>query len=278
MNERLQFLDVDFVAVTMQEVVEIYGGDPTTWRSSFFDIVKGLQKLPFHRSPIKDRVHQIEWNNEKLTEFLEKYKVLSKKEIDGKRHVIASRTQRTKLVREYEKALDRLVEVDDHFFRLVSTTVQTIGIFDLEEQDGGSVSSAIGFFYLSPKPSWTTDYFAEVMVHETIHNSLFLFDMVYNLFPDLQALLLPEAHVTSAIRCEKRPFDKSFHAACVAAGLIAFNQKAGNRNRANALTEALKPSLDELNEIYEACRRRGVVLTKDLGELIIKQLRRFMDQ
>lgn len=55
--------------------------------------------------------------------------------------------------------------------------------------------------------------------------------------------------MTSAIRQEKRGYDKAFHAAYVATGLAPFHAKAGMSHRAYELAAYLNVSVSELEAV-----------------------------
>ena len=93
---------------------------------------------------------------------------------------------------------------------------------------------------------WTAPFFAEMIVHEFIHTHLFNAELVHGTYSDNN--LLSKAKVTSAIRGQLRDYDKSLHAAYIAAGLATFHSKAGYLERAEQLTSTLRSSVDDLKK------------------------------
>lgn len=86
---------------------------------------------------------------------------------------------------------------------------------------GGTTSSRIGLIWLSPDKSWGISDWVENILHEYIHNVLFLDDMINSIFlVSTKELQEQSALVISAIRKEKRGYDKSYHSAFVSYGII----------------------------------------------------------
>jgi HEXXH motif-containing protein len=112
---------------------------------------------------------------------------------------------------------------------------------------GGTLSSKIGMIWLSPTLSWEVSLWAENIIHEFVHNALFLEDMVYNVFPyGTEKMAEPEALTLSAIRETKRGYDKSFHSAFVLLSIIRFYQKLGISIQVNQFIVSLTHCVDDL--------------------------------
>jgi hypothetical protein len=85
-----------------------------------------------------------------------------------------------------------------------------------EGYTGGTVSNRIGLIWLAPKPEWTDYTWLENLVHEFVHNAIFVEDMVYRLLvAGGDRLEQPDALAISAIRQTKRGYDKAYHSAFV---------------------------------------------------------------
>lgn len=82
---------------------------------------------------------------------------------------------------------------------------------------GGSSSGALGTVWLSPRSAWPIATWIEIMVHEFVHQSLYLDELVHGLFAlPASALDAEPNRVVSAVRKVPRSYDLSFHAAYVA--------------------------------------------------------------
>lgn len=82
---------------------------------------------------------------------------------------------------------------------------------------GGSSSGALGAVWLSPRSTWPVAKWVEILVHEFVHQSLYLDELVHGLFALPASELDAEPNrVVSAVRKVPRSYDLSFHAAYVA--------------------------------------------------------------
>lgn len=137
---------------------------------------------------------------------------------------------------------------------------------------GGTVSTRIGMIWLSPSLEWKVNHWAENIVHEFIHNCLFLEDLVNNIFPynaiEMENL---DSHATSAIRQVKRPYDKSYHSAFVAYGLVEFYIRISNFSKARNILKPLLICVDDLVSNTKYISTNGVQLLNELVEGIIEQ-------
>jgi hypothetical protein len=79
----------------------------------------------------------------------------------------------------------------------------------------GSLYSNVGLVYLCLDGEWSPLTFAEHFLHESVHNALFIEDMVRGVFEHGEACSSSAAKVISSIRRQTRNYDLSFHAACV---------------------------------------------------------------
>jgi hypothetical protein len=268
------FLDKQFLIANMKDVENAYPIDlngKCSLKARFGKAVRALQDTPFH-SEFTDNSMTFEWDNVEMVKFLRKHKLIPSQD-QVPEWMIPPGAERSDIAAKAKEAMFLLEQADPDLADLVNTIIATLGFLYTPTAEGGSVSAAIGYIYLSPKPYWTTAFFAEMLVHETVHNMLFLADMVHGLFPDLSVLDNPDALVLSAIREQRRPFDKSFHSACVSATLIRYNQRIGDTGRAIWLSERLVPTVKELTEVLERCNAKHLNLTTELGAYIVSELR-----
>jgi HEXXH motif-containing protein len=118
-----------------------------------------------------------------------------------------------------------------------------------EHFDGGSISSLIGAIWLALEATRPVIDFAEIIVHEYVHQCLFLDDMVNGIFIGGETDLgVDEGLVTSAILRRKRGYDKAFHSAFVAAVLAIFYAACGRADRAAQFLGPVHVTLGELEE------------------------------
>ena len=129
--------------------------------------------------------------------------------------------------------------VDEDLHDAILSMIGTIGCI---RRDGssGTVSSMIGFLWLNPTPEWTVLDYAENIVHEYIHNMIFLDDMVMKVFTTPHWYAPEDGLVISAIKKYPRGVNISYHSVLVAVGLIIFMNKATQMARAEELTSGLR--------------------------------------
>jgi hypothetical protein len=136
---------------------------------------------------------------------------------------------------------------------------------------GGTVSTAIGWIWLSPVDHWTPQDYSENLIHEYAHNALYLEEMVHTLFSvSADVISLEENHVISSIRGVKRPFNQSFHAAAVAMVLAEYSLESGWKDKADQYLSGLLPSLDDLKEKRALMSSHGFGLLKEMIENALK--------
>jgi hypothetical protein len=133
---------------------------------------------------------------------------------------------------------------------------------------GASLGNQLGVVWLNPPSTWVVLDYADAILHETVHQALFLEEMVRRVYVHPQDVMAQDENlVVSAIRQELRPFDASLHAACVAAELSAFYAAAGIKDRADSLAAGVSLTVPGL-------AGRAELLT-DLGRRILTELENF---
>jgi hypothetical protein len=173
------------------------------------------------------------------------------------------------------EAMTLINETDRELYLCIIQSVSTLAFYKYVDPGyiGGTISSIIGVIWLDPsnKEKWTVEVMAEQIVHEFIHTSLFINELVHTSYSNYD--LLEVALVKSAIRQQVRNYDKSFHAAHVATGLVAFLVKAGFIERAAELIANLQSSIDDLETVSI---RTGVLSTS--GLTLLRALQNFFNQ
>jgi hypothetical protein len=127
----------------------------------------------------------------------------------------------------------------------------------------------VGLIWLNPRIEWGARKTGENIVHEWIHNMLFLADMVDPIFAvDYIGLSAESAHATSAILHRKRPFDRCYHSAAVAAGLVFYHSISGDEERADALIEPTVRTVRELQGKPDLMTQSGSDLLQEVGRFL----------
>lgn len=148
------------------------------------------------------------------------------------------------------EAFNIIEKSDDTIFELCNLLITDILCMEGDKMiGGGTASTMIGVICISPDvDNWEPLNYAESIVHEMIHLSLFIIDMVEGLYSDKKILTNSNHFVKSSIRLEPRPLDKSFHATCVVIGLQYFYYHIREGNKINKFLIPLKESLIDLNK------------------------------
>jgi hypothetical protein len=147
--------------------------------------------------------------------------------------------------------------------------VSWIIVIDKEEYFGGSFWYALGAIWISPHANWHVTDYAENLLHETVHQALFLDDMVRGLFAvSSSELSADSALVTSSIRRTKRPYDYAFHGAAVCVSLLDFHENCGDSAHAIELCTPLIGTLVELDEKRHFLSPRGGEVLEDMMQCV----------
>lgn len=140
---------------------------------------------------------------------------------NSKKHLFNANEQR-EIIKKTDAALELIKETMPDLHRAINQMVGCIAFYKAEDRAhiSGSMTSAIGIIWFDPSATveWTIPFYAEQIVHEYIHTSLYVAELVHGMFSDHRKL--PGAKVMSSIRLEKRDYDKSFHACYVSTGLF----------------------------------------------------------
>lgn len=238
------------------------------------DFIKALNRSQSTFIESVDHDLYLEFDNPGLVDRLIERTVFSPSEVIGDVHLVQGneRDELTNLLNDAKTLLAR--ELPDLYF-LMTQVIATVAIYRIPQRDGGSVSSNIGLIWLSPKPDWTVEYCAEMLVHEFVHNVVFLEDMVRGIMPTPELLEREEALSISAIRQTRRPYDKSFHSACVTVGIMYYYNMIGRIEDANAHFEPLKRTVAELRASERSVRSLGQEILTNNGREVLEELSRF---
>ena len=172
-----------------------------------------------------------------------------------------------------------LRQFSGQFPRTYDTFREVIAFLVLARQpgySGGTVSSRIGLIWLAPEISWSADAWLENIVHEYVHNCLFLEDMVAGIFvAGCDRLEREDALAISAIRHVKRGYDKSYHSAFVSYAIIELYLALRKDEAAASFIDPLILCLDDLIRARRFATAHGVELLVELAERVLPLHREF---
>ena len=247
--------------------------DTPRLKHRFLTLIHELQGVAL---AVSEDEYLMEFRGTSILEFLKQKEVFGPADLNANNFFDASRQAQISV--QLAEADRLILNADANLHLLLNRLLATVAVFDIanKEIEGGSVSGCIGMVYLCPKEDWDTTFYAEMLVHEYVHNRLFLDDMVNGLFPDLSLLKHPDAQVTSTIRRTKREYDKSFHAACVSCMLAYFYDRLGDQAKVEEFIFPVEQTLRELDEVDRHLQGRGLNVITDHARTIRDSLYGFL--
>jgi HEXXH motif-containing protein len=126
-----------------------------------------------------------------------------------------------------EAAIEHIGAVNPGLRRVFDLVIHTLFFHRSRNSGGGSVSSAPGAIWCSPRRQWSVTDTAEFLVHEFTHNMLFLDERRFEHYVDPQVLQQPENFAVSAVLKIPRPLDRAFHSLVVASEVLSFRDENG---------------------------------------------------
>lgn len=126
-----------------------------------------------------------------------------------------------------EAAIEHIATVNPSLHRVFDLVIHTLFFHRSRNSGGGSVSSAPGTIWCSPRRHWTVTDTAEFLVHEFTHNMLFIDERRFEHYVDPQVLQQPENFAVSAVLKIPRPLDRAFHSLVVASEVLSFRDENG---------------------------------------------------
>jgi hypothetical protein len=187
--------------------------------------------------------------------------------------------ERTEIEERIEAAFARLHALDPPLEEAIRDTVGTLVIGRCNGFGGGSVSDVIGVIWMAPEEHWDVNEYAETLLHEYIHQSLFLDEMVNSLFAEnVPRMAEEDALVTSTILKRRRGYDKSFHSAFVAFGLLQMREAQGRLEDAEEYAEGIWVTTDELAGRLQFLTPHGQALLDEFSAALDanETMRRFL--
>ena len=125
---------------------------------------------------------------------------------------------------------------------------------------GSGNGNLLGTIWISPQPDWTPMDFAEILLHEGLHQSIFLDDMVNRTFElTPQAFDDPKFLVQSPSRRTARPYDLAFHSAIVVTAIASFYAalEVARPSQLDASVQLLPTTLGQLRAKDEVLSEHG---------------------
>ncbi len=153
-------------------------------------------------------------------------------------------------------------------FKLI---VRTLFYVRSHSDGGGSVSSAVGTIWCSPKTNWSSQDFLEFLIHEFTHQLMFLDELRFGHHPHMEDIANPDNFCISSILKCKRPLDKTFHSLVVAYEIVQMRaQYLGEPEnpRAHPPTPALLQSIQDTLDSLEAIALPRNLLTPHAQDLM----------
>ncbi|MDQ3724897.1 MAG: HEXXH motif-containing putative peptide modification protein [Actinomycetota bacterium] len=178
--------------------------------------------------------------------------------------------------REASEALDEIAVLDPDLHRNLQTVVAGFIFARRPKLEGGSISALTGPIWLDPADDWTIDTYVENMVHEYVHQCLFLDEMVNTIFAkfSIEEMSTPDALVTSTILKRRRPYDKAYHSAFVAHVIAQFYIVRGLEEKAREYLESTRSTADELLARTDYVTENGLSNLEELSEEVDQHLDR----
>lgn len=116
----------------------------------------------------------------------------------------------------------KLREADETLFSLFEFIIHTMFYHRSTKTGGGSLTSAPGQIWCSHKRNWSDRDIAEFLVHELVHNIVFLDERRYVHYLNFDDIARPENYVKSAVLNRVRPLDKVIHSLVVAHEILKY--------------------------------------------------------
>jgi hypothetical protein len=124
-------------------------------------------------------------------------------------------------------ALEEMHDLDSSLKSIFDLFIHTLFYQRSPHSGGGSVSSAPGVVWCSPRRDWSTHDTIEFFLHELTHNLLFIDERCYVHYISLDAIMQHKYYAMSSILKSYRPMDKVFHSLVVANEVLLFRSKFG---------------------------------------------------
>jgi hypothetical protein len=173
------------------------------------------------------------------------------------------------------QALESLKKGSDEAYN-ISTYLLNDMLFVNAKGGGGSLVQNLELIWFSPKKHWDLEFYIENIYHEALHQAIFLEDMVYGVFGDLESLSDERVQVVSNFLKVKRRFDLTFHGVFVATELAKFYRGIGNEEKALSFIPEMKGSIKEMDEALELGKKEKLFILTERGEYLYEKTKKDM--
>ena len=180
-----------------------------------------LEKIQTIKIPVAQDKIILSFNNPELVEGLRRAGLLESSEdyLAAGFHLYTPEDQLF-IENKVNGAMHVINKTSPELYLAITQIMGSVALYKAERPvyAGGSTSSAIGVMWQDPRAyqEFSVAHFAEQIVHEFIHTTLFMVDMVKGLFVDQRKFL--KAKVWSPFRNQLRSYDRTFHACYVSTG------------------------------------------------------------
>lgn len=172
----------------------------------------------------------------------------------------------------YDDAISRFMTLFPELFASFVSLIRYVIFARRDGYSGGTVSSRIGLIWLSPSEDWSDDEWLENIIHEFVHNALFLEDLVHCIFlTGSTRLEEPDALATSAIRQVKRGYDKSYHSAFVSQTIVEYYLALGQTEKAASFSFPLVICVEDLAKNTKLVSGHGKELLMNLCVKVLEK-------
>ena len=168
-----------------------------------------------------------------------------------------SHVKKEQLQHKVKEAIELIKFKDESLYHLLHLVIHSIFFRESESSPegfksvGGSSSTAMGTIWISDSRDFTTEDYAELLLHELTHHLLFIFERCHAQF-NYSEMVKPENFAQSAILNKKRPLDKVVHSIAVAVEIIIARKNIfkGLSVTAHPSTEILKKQVcDAISDV-----------------------------
>ena len=241
----------------------------TETRSAFLTAIAQLQGIPFAWSAADPNPQLVFAGEDELATAAIRHIVANKAanvESYAAEEMLAVRAN-------VRRGLNRLRALDEETYVAAVSLLGSIALGKLPALEGGSTSSLIGVIWIGLDADADSECYAELILHEYIHQTLFVEDMVNGVFfLGEEELACADALVTTAILQRPRGYDKGFHSAFVALSLARLARLRGDRLQYERYLTPLVPAARELFAKRQFLSARGDDLLELLGAALTEEL------
>lgn len=179
--------------------------------------------------------------------------------------------ERARVLERLGQAFERLEHVDRRLVDVIQLLLTDLVFVKGELSGAISARYLVGVISVLPSPEWDAARYAETVLHEALHNNIYLGELLYPMWREPKRLSEPESLVLSAIRVgEQRPLNGAFHSACVAMGVAYLRYLFGDDEGVNSL-------LRQLADCVEGLASKKHLLT-DYANAVVAQLKEFVER